>query len=150
MSVRTGQDWGERGGGSRAWRGAYALALGACLALGFGRNSAQSAPAASTSADPIGALIAGQQAGLPVVIGLKLTESGNRARFAVELSDPVEAHVFTLANPNRVVIDMPEVLWRGKRDGRAPRRSSNTRDRFGLSPPRTLWDARGVAGTLRV
>ena len=132
MSVRTGQELRERSAGSRAWRGAYALALGACLALGFGRNSAQSAPAASTSADPIGALIAGQQAGLPVVIGLKLTESGNRARFAVELSDPVEAHVFTLANPNRVVIDMPEVLWRVQSDARPSGKGIIRSYRYGL------------------
>src|SRR5260221_6787004 len=112
MSFRAGQQWRERSAAWRAGRGAYAFARGACRPLGFGRNSAQSAPAASTSADPIGALIAGQQAGLPVVIRLKLTESGNRARFAVEVSDSVEAHVFTLANPNLVVIDMTVELSR--------------------------------------
>jgi N-acetylmuramoyl-L-alanine amidase len=32
----------------------------------------------------------------------------------VELSDPVQFRVFTLSNPDRVVIDMPEVLWRLK------------------------------------
>src|SRR5437868_521422 len=132
MSVRAGQELRERNAGSKAWPGAYALALGACLALGFGWVSAQSAPAASVGSDPIGALIAGQQTNLPVVIGLKLTESGNRARFAVELSDPVEAHVFTLANPNRVVIDMPEVLWRVQSDSRPSGKGIIRSYRYGL------------------
>src|SRR5260221_10081279 len=145
MSVRAGQELRERSAGSRAWRGAYALALGACLALGFGRNSAQSAPAASTSSDPIGALIAGQQASLPVVIGLKLTESGNRARFLVELSDPVEAHVFTLANPNRVVIDMPEVLWRRRTPAPPPARRGTRGSPYSPLPQRQSARAGGDA-----
>ncbi|HEX3484250.1 MAG TPA: N-acetylmuramoyl-L-alanine amidase [Micropepsaceae bacterium] len=49
---------------------------------------------------------------VPMVLGLKLAESPGRARFMVEFSDPVDARVFTLTNPNRVVIDMPDVQWR--------------------------------------
>ena len=30
----------------------------------------------------------------------------------IELSDPVNLRAFALANPDRVVIDMPEVSWR--------------------------------------
>lgn len=30
----------------------------------------------------------------------------------MEVSDPFQLHIFTLANPDRVVVDMPEVLWR--------------------------------------
>src|SRR5215831_6909117 len=101
MSVRAGQELREKTLGLPSWRGAWALALGACLALGFGPVRAQPAPHPS---DPIAALIAGQQANLPVVIGVKLTETGNRAQFVVELSDPITAQVITLANPNRVVI----------------------------------------------
>jgi N-acetylmuramoyl-L-alanine amidase len=71
-------------------------------------------PAIVAQADPIGALLA--QQGLndskPMVIGLKLGESAARSRFQVELSDPVAVRVFTLTNPNRVVIDMPDVQWR--------------------------------------
>ena len=64
------------------------------------------------SKDALGALFSkelAQQA--PVVIGLKLAEDAKRSRLTVELSDPVDVHVFTLTNPNRVVVDMPEVLW---------------------------------------
>jgi N-acetylmuramoyl-L-alanine amidase len=99
------------------------------VAFGFGPARAQPAPHQS---DPIGALIAGQQANLPVVIGVKLTENGNRAQFAVELSDPIAAQVFTLANPNRVVIDMPEVLWRVQADARPSGRGIIRSYRYGL------------------
>jgi N-acetylmuramoyl-L-alanine amidase len=49
---------------------------------------------------------------LPVVIAARIGEHEDRTRFVVEMSDPVKLRVFTLANPNRVVIDLPEVLWR--------------------------------------
>ncbi|MGD0866101.1 MAG: N-acetylmuramoyl-L-alanine amidase [Rhizomicrobium sp.] len=49
---------------------------------------------------------------LPVVINARIGEHEDRTRFVVEMSDPVKMRVFTLANPNRVVIDLPEVLWR--------------------------------------
>jgi N-acetylmuramoyl-L-alanine amidase len=49
---------------------------------------------------------------LPVVIGARIGEHEDRTRFVVEMSDLVKMRVFTLANPNRVVIDLPEVLWR--------------------------------------
>ena len=48
----------------------------------------------------------------PVVMNVRIGEHQDRTRFVIELSDPVKLRVFTLANPNRVVIDMPEVLWR--------------------------------------
>ena len=48
----------------------------------------------------------------PVVMNVRIGEHQDRTRFVIELSDPVKLRVFTLVNPNRVVIDMPEVLWR--------------------------------------
>jgi N-acetylmuramoyl-L-alanine amidase len=48
----------------------------------------------------------------PVVISARIGEHLDRTRFVVELSDPLKFTVFTLSNPDRVVIDMPEVLWR--------------------------------------
>jgi N-acetylmuramoyl-L-alanine amidase len=53
---------------------------------------------------------------MPVVIELRLREEGDRTRVVVELSDPVAVQVFTLTEPNRVVIDMPEVLWGGAKN----------------------------------
>lgn len=48
----------------------------------------------------------------PVVMNVRIGEHPDSTRFVVELSDPVKLRVFTLANPNRVVIDMPQMLWR--------------------------------------
>jgi N-acetylmuramoyl-L-alanine amidase len=61
------------------------------------------------AADPIAKLAA---SAAPVVMNVRIGEHDDRTRFVIELSDPVKLRVFTLANPNRVVIDMPEVLWR--------------------------------------
>ena len=55
---------------------------------------------------------ASQTSPAPVVMNVRIGEHQDRTRFVIELSDPVKLRVFTLANPNRVVIDMPEVLWR--------------------------------------
>jgi N-acetylmuramoyl-L-alanine amidase len=49
---------------------------------------------------------------VPVVIGARIGEQPDATRFVIEASDPLKMRVFTLANPDRVVIDMPEVLWR--------------------------------------
>ena len=49
---------------------------------------------------------------LPVVMDARIGEHPDRTRFVVEVSDPFRVRIFTLSNPDRVVIDMPEVLWR--------------------------------------
>src|SRR5262245_6541790 len=83
-----------------------------CLAVGAG---AEPATPDSKPQDPIGALM-GQvrqpAPALPLVIGARIGEQPDRTRFVVELSDPVVVRVFTLANPDRIVIDMPSVIWR--------------------------------------
>jgi N-acetylmuramoyl-L-alanine amidase len=110
-----------------------------------GTADAQSQPRAPStpipqlrpSDDPIGALLAQQalenpQTVLPVVIGLSLQEAQGHARLTIELSDPIDIKAFTLTTPNRVVLDMPEVLWRMPQEirpsGRGPVRSY----RYGL------------------
>jgi N-acetylmuramoyl-L-alanine amidase len=47
----------------------------------------------------------------PIVMGVRIGEHQDRTRFVVEVSDPVQMRTFTLANPDRVVIDMPTVQW---------------------------------------
>ena len=42
----------------------------------------------------------------------RIGEHEDRTRLVIELSDPVNLRAFALANPDRVVIDMPEVSWR--------------------------------------
>src|SRR5262245_42576966 len=80
--------------------------------------------------DPIAALLAKQVQ--PMVIGMRLGETKDTTRFVVELSDPVEAKVFTLTNPDRVVVDLPEVLWRMNADARPSGRGPVRSYRFGL------------------
>ncbi len=48
----------------------------------------------------------------PVVLSARIGEHDDRTRFVIELSDPVNLRTFTLSNPDRVVVDMPEVSWR--------------------------------------
>jgi N-acetylmuramoyl-L-alanine amidase len=93
---------------------------------------------AAQSNDPIGELVdrvarqPRQASTAPVVIALRLQEEAERSRFIVELSDPVEAKVFTLANPSRVVIDLPEVLWRQSDSARPTGRAAIRSYRYGL------------------
>jgi N-acetylmuramoyl-L-alanine amidase len=104
-------------------RSFLALALAGLAGVSMAQPVPRAAPrlhagdSPQAAADPIGALLAHQAAAhpqsvLPVVIGMKLGESKAGTRFEIEISDPVKVRVFTLANPDRVVIDMPEVLWR--------------------------------------
>lgn len=48
----------------------------------------------------------------PIVMSARIGEHQDRTRLVIELSDPVNLRAFALANPDRVVIDMPEVSWR--------------------------------------
>jgi N-acetylmuramoyl-L-alanine amidase len=99
-------------------------------------------PMAPLPADGIAALIQGQPAQAPpVVISVRIGEHQDRTRFVVEMSDPVKLRVFTLANPNRVVIDMPEVLWRLQGPERPTGLSAVKAYRYGLFRP---GDARFV------
>jgi len=62
------------------------------------------------------------QGPLPIVMSARIGEHQDRTRLVIELSDPVNLRAFSLANPDRVVIDMPEVSWRL---GAPPRPSGN-------------------------
>ncbi len=93
-------------------------------------------PQLRSDVDPIGALLAQQalenpQGAAPVVIGLSLQEARGRARFAIEISDPVDIHAFTLTGPNRIVLDMPEVLWRMPEEARPSGRGPIRNYRYG-------------------
>jgi N-acetylmuramoyl-L-alanine amidase len=49
---------------------------------------------------------------IPIVIGIKLQDRGDQSRMTLEFSDPVDARSFLLTDPNRIVIDLPPVVWR--------------------------------------
>jgi N-acetylmuramoyl-L-alanine amidase len=90
---------------------------------------------------------------LPIVMSARIGEHQDRTRLVIELSDPVNLRAFALANPDRVVIDMPEVSWRL---GAPPRpsgfgavksyrygqfRAGNSRMVIDLNSPVTVSDA---------
>jgi N-acetylmuramoyl-L-alanine amidase len=98
------------------------IATGLAFAAFCATASAQDTPApqpnptrpaiyTSDAPPPVPAVAPANQL-LPVVIGARIGEHEDRTRFVIEMSDPVKLRVFTLANPNRVVIDLPEMLWR--------------------------------------
>ncbi|MEI9885232.1 MAG: N-acetylmuramoyl-L-alanine amidase [Rhizomicrobium sp.] len=71
----------------------------------------------------------------PIVMGARIGEHTDMTRFVVELSDPVAMRVFTLSNPNRVVIDMPAVQWHLD-DAQRPTGTGAVRSyRYGLFRP---------------
>ncbi len=93
------------------------------------------------------------QGPLPVVMSARIGEHQDRTRLVIELSDPVNLRAFALANPDRVVLDMPEVSWRL---GAPPRpsgfgpvksyrygqfRAGNSRMVIDLNSPVTVSDA---------
>ncbi len=50
-------------------------------------------------------------AGGPVMLGARIVGDANRVRFVADLSRQVKATVFTLADPDRIVVDLPEVRF---------------------------------------
>ena len=71
------------------------------------------APARPLPQNSVGPSVGTRPAGpLPLVMSASIGEHQDRTRLVIELSDPVNLRAFVLANPDRVVIDMPEVSWR--------------------------------------
>ncbi|MFL6690861.1 MAG: N-acetylmuramoyl-L-alanine amidase [Alphaproteobacteria bacterium] len=79
---------------------ALAVVLAATAAVGGENRIARPAVAGHASATA------------PIVLGARIGEHGDHTRLVLELSDPVKLRVFTLANPDRVIVALPEVLWR--------------------------------------
>ena len=79
-------------------------------------GSAPNLPVAPAKAPPsqgVGLAPGGNvQGSQPIVLSARIGEHADRTRFVIELSDPVNLRAFTLTNPDRVVVDMPEVQWR--------------------------------------
>ena len=48
----------------------------------------------------------------PVATGVRLGGDRNDTRFVMDLTKKIDLHAFTLADPYRVVVDVPEVLFR--------------------------------------
>ncbi len=70
---------------------------------------ASAKPAENAAAPSVGAKPKGP---IPIVMSARIGEHDDRTRLVLELSDPVNLRAFSLANPDRVVIDMPQVAWK--------------------------------------
>ena len=80
-----------------------------------------------------GAMVHGAIA-IPVVDSVRIGDYAKKTRFVIELDKTVKFNVYTLGNPYRVVIELPEVIWRIKANAiRGGRRISGYR--FGLFRP---------------
>lgn len=75
------------------------------------------------------------QSDVPIIMDARIGEHPDRTRFVVEVSDPIQLRVFTLADPDRVVIDMPEVRWHLGGADRPSGRGAIKSYRFGLFRP---------------
>lgn len=71
----------------------------------------------------------------PVVMGARIGEHPGLTRFVLELSDPVTPRVFTLVSPDRVVIDLPDVLWHLGTPDRPSGRGAVRSYRYGMFRP---------------
>ena len=97
------------------------------------QSDAHQAPSATLPIEPVMPVPDGPAE--PVVIDARIGEHTDRSRFVVEFSDPVKFHIFTLASPDRLVIDMPEVLWRLKGPPTPSGTGSVRSYRYGLFRP---------------
>ena len=82
----------------------------------------------------------------PAVTAVRLGEHPDKMRFVMELTEEPRYRVFTLPDPFRVVIDLPEVDWRPGRELPGGDGGLLTAMRFGLFAPgtsRVVLDMRG-------
>lgn len=84
----------------------------------------------------------------PSVIDVRLGKSGDTTRFVLELSGKVEAKAFTLADPHRLIIDLPALDWELASDFVPAGRGLVSSFRYGLFRPgnaRVVIDLSGPA-----
>lgn len=60
----------------------------------------------------LGMLAWGQAAAAPVVEDVRVGDHGTKTRFVLDISEGVDFRAYVLADPYRVVLDLPEVGWR--------------------------------------
>ncbi len=78
--------------------------LAACLMMFV--VGAVPAPAHAEDATPIPEVAAG-----PVMLGARIVGDDQRVRFVADMSRKIDATVFTLADPDRIIVDLPEVRF---------------------------------------
>jgi len=63
--------------------------------------------------------------------GVRIGVHGKETRFVVDLSGPVRHRVFSIAHPNRIVVDLPRLDWRTRQEGPRRRNAVIKSYRFG-------------------
>ena len=89
--------------------------LGTVSLKGPARGSKRAMPIAALFCAAVGFASVQSSAALaaePVVSSVRVGHHSKMTRFVLTLSAPIKYRVFTLANPYRVVVDMPNVEWR--------------------------------------
>ncbi len=84
----------------------------------------------------------------PVMLGARIVGDANRVRFVADLSKKVTATVFTLADPDRIVVDLPEVRFALPELAGTTGRGLISAFRYGLISPgksRIVMDLTGPA-----
>ncbi len=76
--------------------------------MGLGRTFAMTAALGLASALPAHAAAEGAR---PVAVAVKLVPDAGGASLTFDLSRPVDAHAYTLSSPDRIVVDLPEVVF---------------------------------------
>lgn len=71
----------------------------------------------------------------PSVSGIRTGDHQNMTRFVIELSEPVDFKVYTLADPYRVVVDLPEMEWPADDKGMIRPHGHIKNYRYGLFEP---------------
>jgi N-acetylmuramoyl-L-alanine amidase len=93
-----------------------------------------------------GALAPGAAWAKPEVVAARLGETPERTRFVLELSEDLPYRVFTLPDPFRVVLDLPEVAWTLPQGEEPKPTGLITGLRFGLFAPGTSRVVLDVSG----
>lgn len=86
------------------------------------------------------------------VENVRLGQHSDRTRVVLDLSEPVEFKLFTLADPYRVVVDLPEMTWLADSSSFKVRAGVVSGLRFGLFRPgnsRLVLDANGPVEVLK-
>ena len=72
----------------------------------------------------------------PEVSAIRIGHSNSKTRFVLDIDQNIKFNIFTLANPNRIVIDISEVEWK-RNFGGAKGKGYIDRYRYGLFKPGT-------------
>ena len=79
-----------------------------------------------------GAISGAVQAAEATVSGLRIGENAGATRFVIDIDGKVDYQILILANPARIVIDLPEVDWRVGGSGAGQGRGLIGKYRYGL------------------